>query len=74
MLQHWELGQALRQRYQGFLNASYHWQEVRLGAQEARLGAQEAGGMGFTILREPRVRLGTLVSFHAFLVTTATAG
>ncbi|KAJ1075257.1 hypothetical protein K5549_006619 [Capra hircus] len=28
MLQHWELGQALRQRYRGFLNASYHRQEV----------------------------------------------
>lgn len=34
MLQHWELGQALRQRYHGFLNASYHRQEVRLGARE----------------------------------------
>ncbi|XP_043338779.1 lysosomal acid phosphatase isoform X4 [Cervus canadensis] len=30
MLQHWELGQALRQRYHGFLNASYHRQEVGL--------------------------------------------
>ncbi|XP_022363184.1 lysosomal acid phosphatase isoform X2 [Enhydra lutris kenyoni] len=28
MRQHWELGQALRQRYQGFLNTSYHRQEV----------------------------------------------
>ncbi|ELK23825.1 Lysosomal acid phosphatase [Myotis davidii] len=28
MLQHWELGQALRQRYRGFLNTSYHPQEV----------------------------------------------
>uniref|UniRef100_A0A2K6ABK5 Lysosomal acid phosphatase n=1 Tax=Mandrillus leucophaeus TaxID=9568 RepID=A0A2K6ABK5_MANLE len=28
MLQHWELGQALRQRYHGFLNTSYHRQEV----------------------------------------------
>ncbi|XP_004763128.1 lysosomal acid phosphatase [Mustela nigripes] len=28
MQQHWELGQALRQRYQGFLNTSYHRQEV----------------------------------------------
>uniref|UniRef100_A0A5F8HBA0 Lysosomal acid phosphatase n=1 Tax=Monodelphis domestica TaxID=13616 RepID=A0A5F8HBA0_MONDO len=28
MLQHWELGQALRLRYQGFLNASYHREEV----------------------------------------------
>ncbi|XP_045146955.1 lysosomal acid phosphatase [Echinops telfairi] len=28
MLQHWELGQALRRRYQGFLNTSYHRQEV----------------------------------------------
>ncbi|XP_078004454.1 lysosomal acid phosphatase isoform X3 [Phascolarctos cinereus] len=28
MLQHWELGQALRQRYQGFLNASYHREEL----------------------------------------------
>lgn len=28
MLQHWELGQALRQRYHGFLNATYHRQEV----------------------------------------------
>ncbi|KAF5920627.1 hypothetical protein HPG69_011207 [Diceros bicornis minor] len=28
MLQHWELGHALRQRYHGFLNASYHRQEV----------------------------------------------
>ncbi|OBS65439.1 hypothetical protein A6R68_06031 [Neotoma lepida] len=28
MLQHWELGQALRQRYQGFLNTSYQRQEV----------------------------------------------
>ncbi|MEJ1278435.1 acid phosphatase 2 lysosomal [Cricetulus griseus] len=28
MLQHWELGQALRQRYSGFLNTSYHRQEV----------------------------------------------
>lgn len=36
MLQHWELGQALRQRYRDFLNTSYHRQEVRLGAQEAR--------------------------------------
>ncbi|XP_036076748.1 lysosomal acid phosphatase isoform X3 [Rousettus aegyptiacus] len=27
MLQHWELGQALRQRYHGFLNTSYHRQE-----------------------------------------------
>lgn len=30
MLQHWELGRALRQRYLGFLNTSYHRQEVRL--------------------------------------------
>lgn len=36
MLQHWELGQALRQRYHGFLNTSYHRQEVSLGAPEAR--------------------------------------
>ncbi|KAG8519586.1 Lysosomal acid phosphatase [Galemys pyrenaicus] len=28
MHQHWELGQALRQRYDGFLNSSYHRQEV----------------------------------------------
>ncbi|XP_028340485.1 lysosomal acid phosphatase isoform X4 [Physeter macrocephalus] len=28
MLQHWELGQALRQRYHDFLNTSYHRQEV----------------------------------------------
>ncbi|KAM5248161.1 lysosomal acid phosphatase isoform 3-T3 [Ctenodactylus gundi] len=28
MLQHWELGRALRERYNGFLNASYHRQEV----------------------------------------------
>ncbi|XP_027967124.1 lysosomal acid phosphatase isoform X1 [Eumetopias jubatus] len=28
MQQHWELGQALRQRYHGFLNTSYHRQEV----------------------------------------------
>ncbi|KAM8928463.1 lysosomal acid phosphatase isoform 2-T2 [Lycaon pictus] len=28
MLQHWELGQALRQRYHGFLNTSYHRQEL----------------------------------------------
>ncbi|XP_034502256.1 lysosomal acid phosphatase isoform X2 [Ailuropoda melanoleuca] len=28
MRQHWELGQALRQRYHGFLNTSYHRQEV----------------------------------------------
>lgn len=35
MLQHWELGQALRQRYHGFVNASYHRQEVRLGTREA---------------------------------------
>ncbi|XP_037694498.1 lysosomal acid phosphatase isoform X2 [Choloepus didactylus] len=28
MLQHWELGQALRQRYHGFLNTSYQRQEV----------------------------------------------
>ncbi|XP_041493643.1 lysosomal acid phosphatase isoform X2 [Microtus oregoni] len=28
MLQHWELGQALRQRYHGFLNTTYHRQEV----------------------------------------------
>nr|XP_004657281.2 lysosomal acid phosphatase [Jaculus jaculus] len=28
MLQHWELGQALRQRYEGFLNTSYHRQEI----------------------------------------------
>lgn len=34
MLQHWELGQALRQRYHGFLNTSYHRQEVRLGTLE----------------------------------------
>lgn len=39
MLQHWELGQALRQRYRGFLNASYHRQEVRLGTREG-------GGIG----------------------------
>lgn len=36
MLQHWELGQALRQRYHDFLNTSYHRQEVRLGVLEAR--------------------------------------
>ncbi|XP_031799820.1 lysosomal acid phosphatase [Sarcophilus harrisii] len=28
MLQQWELGQALRERYWGFLNASYHREEV----------------------------------------------
>ncbi|XP_028340484.1 lysosomal acid phosphatase isoform X3 [Physeter macrocephalus] len=30
MLQHWELGQALRQRYHDFLNTSYHRQEVTI--------------------------------------------
>lgn len=28
MRQHWDLGQALRRRYDGFLNASYNRQEV----------------------------------------------
>lgn len=63
MRQHWELGQALRQRYHGFLNTSYHRQEVRLGAQEAR-------GMEPAVLTLcPQGAWGTLASLHAFLVT-----
>lgn len=38
--EHWELGQALRQRYRGFLNAFLP------PAGEVRLGTREGGGTG----------------------------
>lgn len=68
MLQHWELGQALRQRYHGFLNTSYHRQEVRLGAREAR-GIESA-----LLTLCPQGAWGTLASFHAFLITATGQG
>lgn len=69
MLQHWELGQALRQRYRGFLNTSYHPQEVRLGAQDA--GERDLLSSP-SVLREPKGEAGHCPppSPHAFLVTT----
>lgn len=68
MQQHWELGQALRQRYQGFLNTSYHRQEVRLGAQGTR------GGEPAVLMLCPQGVWATLASFRAFSVTPTGQG